>query len=131
MADLALIESSNEPYARDRSGDMGGPSSASFSTGWQFRRFDGDTKERTTVASTAVGLLEPTLMRMAANDAATKTYRIHASFGVFRQAFREIESLPQIPRPTFFRIWKTLLIANVVVGLPRRRQPDRTPSPHT
>lgn len=40
--------------------------------------------------------LEPMPMRMVANDATTKTYRILASFWVFHQAFGEIESLPEI-----------------------------------
>jgi hypothetical protein len=53
---------------------------------------------------------------MVAIDAETKTYRKLATVRFFHQAFREIESFPQIPSPTFFRIRKTPLIPDRVVG---------------
>jgi hypothetical protein len=52
---------------------------------------------------------------MVAKDTRTKTYCKLATFGVFHQAIPEIENLPQIPRPTYFRIWKTPLFADRVV----------------
>jgi hypothetical protein len=52
---------------------------------------------------------------MTAKDARAITHRIPASVGIFHQAFRKIESLPQIQSPTYFRVWKTPLIADCVV----------------
>lgn len=49
-------------------------------------------------------------------DAISRAFRILASVGVFHQAMREPESIYPIPRPTSFRIWKTPLIADCVVG---------------
>jgi hypothetical protein len=40
---------------------------------------------------------------METHDVRTKMYRNLATFGVFHQAFREMENSPQIPSPTFFR----------------------------
>ena len=53
---------------------------------------------------------------MVTNEARTKTHRILASVGVFHPAFQEIGRSLQIPSPTNFRIWKTLLIADRPVG---------------
>ena len=49
-------------------------------------------------------------------DDRTKTSRKLATLGVFHQTIGEIEDLSQIPRPTFFRIWITPLIADRVIG---------------
>jgi hypothetical protein len=73
-------------------------------------------------------LLEATPIRMATNDARAKGDRILATFGVFHQTFPEIERLPQIPGPTFFRIRKTPLIADRVVGHDRRNSIPAMPS---
>ena len=43
-------------------------------------------------------------------------YRILATVGVFHQAIREIESVPQMSGQTFFRVWKTPVIADHVLG---------------
>jgi hypothetical protein len=61
-------------------------------------------------------LLEATPIRMATKDTRTKTYRILAAVGVFHHAIREIERVPQMPSQTSFRIWKTPLVADRVVG---------------
>ena len=61
-------------------------------------------------------LLEATPIRMATKDARTKTYRMLATVGVFHQAIRVIEGVPQMPGQTSFRIWKTPLIADCVVS---------------
>jgi hypothetical protein len=53
---------------------------------------------------------------MVAKDARAKMYCKLATFGVFHQAFREIERLLQMTSPTFFRIRKMPLIADRVVG---------------
>ena len=53
--------------------------------------------------------------RMATNDARIKTCCKLAGFGVFHQAFRKIGS-PQIPSPTYFRVWKRSLIADRGIG---------------
>src|ERR1035437_1414677 len=53
---------------------------------------------------------------MGTKDTTIKRYRMLATVGVFHQAIREVESLPQIPRPTYFWIWKTPLIAESFVG---------------
>jgi hypothetical protein len=45
-----------------------------------------------------------------------RAYRILATTGVFHQAIRGTESLPLIPGSTYFRIWKTPLIAESFVG---------------
>ena len=60
--------------------------------------------------------LEPTPIRMAAEDAIAKTYCMLAIDGGFHQAIRKLERLPQVHSPTFFRIRKTPLIADRVVG---------------
>ena len=60
--------------------------------------------------------IEVTPIRMVTRDAGSKTYRIRATVGVFHQAFRESQGLPQIPGPTSFRTRKTPLIADRVVG---------------
>jgi hypothetical protein len=52
---------------------------------------------------------------MATKDAGTKTYCMLASFGVFYQASREIETFPQIARPTYLRIWQTPLSPDRVI----------------
>jgi hypothetical protein len=52
---------------------------------------------------------------MATEDVRNNTCRIPASVGVFHQALREIESLPQKSSPTCFRIQKRPLIAEGVV----------------
>jgi hypothetical protein len=59
-------------------------------------------------------LLEATAIRMTAKDARTETYRILATFRVFHQAIRDIQSFPPIPSPTYFRIGKTPLLADCV-----------------
>ncbi len=63
-------------------------------------------------------LLEAPPIRMSAKeeDAKTKTCRKRATVGIFDQAIREIESLHQKSSPTYFRIWKTPLIPDRVVG---------------
>src|ERR1017187_5415631 len=53
---------------------------------------------------------------MIAMDARSRAYQIFATVGVFHQAIRETESVSQIPRPTYLRIWKMPLIADHVVG---------------
>lgn len=60
--------------------------------------------------------LELTSVRVATIDGGAQTYRIRATAGVFHQAIREIDRVPQMPRQTSFRIWKTPLIAVRVVG---------------
>src|ERR1017187_729963 len=53
---------------------------------------------------------------MATKDAGIKPNRILASVGFFHQTLQKIgRSLP-IPSPTYFRIWKTPLIADRFVG---------------
>src|ERR1039457_6361061 len=53
---------------------------------------------------------------MATKDAGIKPNRILASVGFFHQTLQKIgRSLP-IPSPTYFRIWKTPLIADCFVG---------------
>lgn len=60
--------------------------------------------------------IEVTPIRMVTRDAGSKTHRIRATVGVFHQAFRETQGLPQIPGPTVFWTRKTPLIADRVVG---------------
>jgi len=60
--------------------------------------------------------IEVTAIRMFTIDARSRTFRILASVGVFHEALRETESIYQIPRPANFRIGKTPLLANRVVG---------------
>ena len=45
-----------------------------------------------------------------------RAYHILATIGAFHQAIRGTESLPLIPRPTYFRIWQTPLITDRVVA---------------
>jgi hypothetical protein len=63
--------------------------------------------------------LEATPIRMVTKEARTEAYRILAQVRVFHQAIREIERLPQIPSPTYFRIWKTPLTVRSVGHAPR------------
>ena len=64
-----------------------------------------------------IGLLETTPIKMDAKDVTAEPYRMLATVGIFHQAIREIEGLPEILGPTYFRIGKTPLIADRVVGL--------------
>src|SRR5579871_896227 len=51
-----------------------------------------------------------------ANDAIVELKGILANLGVFHRASPEIERFPQIPGPTYFRIWKPHLIREGVVS---------------
>ena len=53
---------------------------------------------------------------MATKDAKTITQRMLTSVGVYHQAIGEREGFPQKSGPTSFRIRKTPLIADRVVG---------------
>src|ERR1039458_4096749 len=74
------------------------------------------TGSRASGTSTACQfLLETTAIRMATKDTITKRYRMLTTVGVFHQAIGEIESFPQMPSQTPFRVWKLPLIADRVV----------------
>jgi hypothetical protein len=62
--------------------------------------------------------LEVAPIGMVTRDTGNKTYRIRASVGVFHEAFRETQGLPQIPGPTFLRIRKTSPLADRAIGHP-------------
>jgi hypothetical protein len=67
-------------------------------------------------ASSQTCRIEFTPIRIKAIDARSKAYGAPATFGVFHQAIRETESVPQIPRPTYFRIWQMPLFTGCVIG---------------
>jgi hypothetical protein len=106
------------------------------STGRVDQAVDGDAEEGTAGASTLsasmrICLLEATPIRMATKGVIAEPYRILATVGVFHLAIRDIEGLPQIPSPTYFRIWQTPLMADGVVGhAPRESIQPASPSPH-
>jgi hypothetical protein len=66
--------------------------------------------------SRAVCLLETTMIRMVTKDARIKTSCILAILVVFHEANRRTKRVLQMLSPTYFRIWKTPLIADRVVG---------------
>jgi hypothetical protein len=76
-------------------------------------------------------LLERTPVRMVTIDASTDTSRIYAADRILHQTSRELDRLPQKFRPTYFRIWKTVLLADRVLGRPRHRPPDSHGPLHT
>jgi hypothetical protein len=53
---------------------------------------------------------------MKTNNARAEICGVLATVWVFRQTIRDIESFTPISRPTFCRIWNTLLIINRAVG---------------
>ena len=61
-------------------------------------------------------LLEATPIRMVTEKVIAELYRMPARVGVFHEALRETEKVAQIPSPTYFRIWKTALIADLGVA---------------
>ena len=70
--------------------------------------------------------IEVATIRVVTSDAGNKPYRIRASIGVFREAFRETQGLPQIPGPTLLRIRKTSPLVDRVIGhAPENSAPAR------
>jgi hypothetical protein len=63
-----------------------------------------------------IRFLEAASIGMVTIDAHPKTYPILTTIEVLDEAIGEGERLPQIPGPTIFRIGKTRLVAEGIVG---------------